>query len=59
MILQYICALQAPLLLAYTTYFRQKLPSFNVVAILEWLMVFFGPKLLSCYYAFNKEVPNP
>jgi hypothetical protein len=43
MIVQYACALQAPLLLVYSVYFRGRLPSLSIVPLLELMMVVFGP----------------
>ena len=46
MILQYVCALQAPLLIVYTGYFRRRMPRLGIIFLLELLMVAFGPYLV-------------
>jgi hypothetical protein len=63
MIVQYVCALQAPLLIVYTAYFRKKMPRLGIILLLELLMICFGPYLLKVYlenkdYVSNTQMQN-
>jgi hypothetical protein len=59
MILQYVCALQAPLLIVYTGYFRSKMPRLGIIFVLELLMVGFGPYLVKVYLDSRESTMNP
>jgi len=59
MILQYICALQAPLLIVYTGYFRSKMPRIGIIFVLELLMIGFGPYLIKVYLDSKESAANP
>jgi hypothetical protein len=59
MILQYICSLQAPLLIVYTGFFRSKMPRLGIILLLELLMVGFGPYLVKVYWDSRLSTANP
>ena len=59
MILQYVCALQAPLLIVYTGCFRSKRPRLGIIFLLELLMVAFGPYLVKVYWDSRKSAMDP
>jgi len=50
--------MQALLTLVYSIYRIQKLPKFNLILILELMMVAFGPVIAKVYFQNSQKLPN-